>query len=137
MVTKFGIDRSFLTGSYARYTKTKPLKDIDIFFQLKESERHYRSKAPSVVLGDFYSALVDQYGRSAVRRQSRSINVDFGVVIDADDNTDYRIVSVDVVPLVRARRRLRDTGRWHSGVDQDQPGNPCQQGHGGASGLFQ
>lgn len=24
--TKFGIARSFLTGSYARYTKTKPLK---------------------------------------------------------------------------------------------------------------
>jgi hypothetical protein len=98
LVTKFGIDRSFLTGSYARYTKTKPLKDIDIFFQLKESERHYRSKAPSVVLGDFDGALVEKYGRSAVRKQSRSINVDFSVVIDADDNTDYRIVSVDVVP---------------------------------------
>ena len=37
--TKFAIDRSFLTGSYARYTKTKPLKDIDIFFVLKESEQ--------------------------------------------------------------------------------------------------
>ena len=36
--TKFGIARSFLTGSYARYTKTKPLKDIDIFFVLKDSE---------------------------------------------------------------------------------------------------
>jgi predicted nucleotidyltransferase len=98
LATKFGIDRSFLTGSYARYTKTKPLKDIDIFFQLKESERHYRSRAPSAVLGDFEGALVEKYGRSAVRKQSRSINVDFGVVIDADDNTDYRIVSVDVVP---------------------------------------
>lgn len=98
LVTKFGVDRSFLTESYARYTKTKPLKDIDIFFQLKESERHYRSKVPSVVLGDFDVALVEKYGRSAVRKQSRSINVDFGVVIDADDNIDYRIVSVDVVP---------------------------------------
>src|SRR3546814_7161967 len=37
LVTKFAIDRSFLTGSYARYTKTKPLKDIDIFFVLKDS----------------------------------------------------------------------------------------------------
>ncbi len=26
---KFAIERDFLTGSYARYTKTKPLKDID------------------------------------------------------------------------------------------------------------
>jgi hypothetical protein len=32
------------------------------------------------------------------RKQGRSVNVDFGVVIDAEDNTDYRIVSVDVVP---------------------------------------
>jgi len=34
----------------------------------------------------------------AVRKQARSINIDFGVVVDADDNTDYRVVSVDVVP---------------------------------------
>ena len=34
--TKFKIERSFLTGSYARWTKTKPLKDVDIFFELKE-----------------------------------------------------------------------------------------------------
>jgi predicted nucleotidyltransferase len=95
---KFAIERSFLTGSYARYTKTKPLKDIDIFFELKESERHYRSKAPNAVLTDFYNALVEKYGSKAVRKQSRSVNVDFGVVVDADDNTDYRVVSVDVVP---------------------------------------
>ena len=49
LATKFAIERSFLTGSYARHTKTKPLKDIDIFFELKESERHYRSKSAGVV----------------------------------------------------------------------------------------
>jgi len=96
--TKFAVERSFLTGSYARHTKTKPLKDIDIFFVLKASERHYRSKAASMVLDDFYNALVDKYGKNAVRKQSRSINIDFGVVIDAEDNTDYRVVSVDTVP---------------------------------------
>ena len=96
--TKFGIARSFLTGSYARYTKTKPLKDIDIFFVLKDSEKHYHGKAASVVLDDFHSALVEKYGSAAVRKQARSINVDFGVHIDAEDNTDYRVVSVDAVP---------------------------------------
>lgn len=96
--TKFSIDNSFLTGSYKRHTKTKPLKDIDIFFVLKDSERHYRGKAPSVVIKDFYDALVAKYGTDAVRKQSRSVNVDFGVVVDADDNTDYRVLSVDVVP---------------------------------------
>ena len=33
---------------------------------------------------------MDKYGGKAVRKQSRSVNVDFGVVVDADDNTDYR-----------------------------------------------
>lgn len=95
--TKFKINRSFLTGSYARWTKTKPLKDVDIFFVLKESEDHYRAKAPSVVLTEFHDALVLKYGNKATK-QNRSINVDFGVKADDDDNTDYRVMSVDVVP---------------------------------------
>ncbi len=96
--TKFSIDRSFLTGSYARWTKTKPLKDIDIFFVLKTAGDTFRSSAPSVVLTDFHKALVDKYGEANVKKQNRSINVNFGVKPDADDNTDYRILSVDVVP---------------------------------------
>lgn len=114
--TKFGIARSFLTGSYARHTKTKPLKDIDIFFVLKESENHYRSKAASVVIDNFHAALVEKYGKDAVRKQSRSVNVDFGVVIDAEDNTDYRVVSVDVVPAFAKGDDYEipdtDTGKW-------------------------
>lgn len=96
--TKFEIETSFLTGSYGRDTKTKPLKDIDIFFVLKDSEKHYRTKAPSVVLTDFDSVLVEKYSRAAVRKQDKSVNVDFGVVVDADDNTDYRVMSIDAVP---------------------------------------
>lgn len=95
---KFSIDRSFLTGSYQRYTKTKPLKDVDIFFVLGQAERHYRSEAPSAVVNAFHSALAEKYGDAAVRKQARSVNVDFGVVVDAEDNTDYRILSVDAVP---------------------------------------
>jgi predicted nucleotidyltransferase len=114
--TKFAIERSFLTGSYARHTKTKPLKDIDIFFVLKESERHYRNKAPSVVLDAFHDALVAKYGTKAVRKQSRSINIDFGVIVDAEDNTDYRVVSVDTVPAFAAGDDYEipdtDTGTW-------------------------
>lgn len=113
---KFGIDRSFLTGSYARYTKTKPLKDIDIFFVLNESERDYRSKSPSIVLDDFQSALAEEYGHGAVQRQSHSVGVDFGVVVDADDNTDYRIVSIDAVPAFADGDNYEipfdDGGRW-------------------------
>ena len=114
--TKFKVARSFLTGSYARYTKTKPLKDIDIFCVLEEDEKHYRSKSPSVVIRDFYDALVEKYGRDALRKQSRSVSVDFGVVVDGDDNTDYRVVSVDVVPAFAIGTDYEipdeDTGNW-------------------------
>lgn len=114
---RFSIDRDFLTGSYARHTKTKPLKDIDVFFVLAESERKkYRDEAPSVVLDDFYKALVDKYGKAAVRKQGRSVNVDFGVIIDAEDNTDYRVVSVDAVPAFADGDNYEipnnDTGKW-------------------------
>jgi hypothetical protein len=98
MDTQFQLDRSFLTGSYARWTKTKPLKDVDIFFVLKDAESHYRSEAPSGVLSAFHESLVAKYGANNAKRQNRSINVDFGVTVDADDNTDYRIISVDIVP---------------------------------------
>ncbi len=114
--SKFEVDRSFLTGSYARYTKTKPLKDVDIFVVLEEDEKHYRSKLPSAVIGDFFDALVEKYGKDAIHKQSRSVNVDFGVVVDADDNTDYRVVSVDVVPGFKAGNDYEipdnDTGNW-------------------------
>ncbi|HYI64749.1 MAG TPA: CBASS oligonucleotide cyclase [Allosphingosinicella sp.] len=116
LVTKFAIDRSFLTGSYARWTKTKPLKDIDIFFVLGKDEDHYRDKGPDIVLSDFRSALVEKYGESAVKKQGRSVNVDFGVVADAEDNTDYRVMSVDVVPAFAAGNDYeipdRDSGNW-------------------------
>jgi hypothetical protein len=114
--TKFAIDQSFLTGSYARHTKTKPLKDIDIFFILKDSENHYRSKTPSVIIDDFHAALIEKYKNTAVRKQSRSLNIDFGIEIDADDNTDYRVVSVDVIPAFPAGDdyEIPDTGagKW-------------------------
>ncbi|MER8803242.1 CBASS oligonucleotide cyclase [Mesorhizobium sp. M0998] len=114
--TKFKIETSFLTGSYKRHTKTKPLKDIDIFFVLKDAERHYRDKAPSVVIQDFCDALVAKYGKDAARKQSRSVNVDFGVFVDAEDNTDYRILSVDVVPAFAKGQDYEipdtDSGTW-------------------------
>jgi len=114
--TKFAIDVDFLTGSYKRHTKTKPLKDIDIFFVMKDSEKHYRNKAAGVVLDDYKAKLVEKYGEKAVRRQSRSVNVDFGVLVDEEDNTDYRILSVDVVPAFASGGDYEipdgDTGKW-------------------------
>lgn len=113
---QFDIERDFLTGSYKRHTKTKPLKDVDIFFVLGKRDQHYREKSPDIVLNDFHGKLAQKYGEKAVRKQDRSINIDFGIVADADDNTDYRILSVDVVPATTAGENYeipdKSSGKW-------------------------
>lgn len=98
IATKFDIERDFLTGSYVRDTKTKPLKDIDILFELGEEEKHYRKKSPSALINAFHSALVERYGKDNVKPDGRAVNVSFGVTPDQDDNTDYRVLSIDAVP---------------------------------------
>jgi hypothetical protein len=96
--TKFDIERDFLTGSYKRWTKTKPLKDVDIFCVLGEKERHRRNKPPADLLNAFEVALVEKYGRNNVSCQRRSVTVDFGVKPDADEDTAGKVMSFDVVP---------------------------------------
>lgn len=114
--SKFAIETDFLTGSYARHTKTKPLKDIDIFFVMKESEKSYRNKPAGDVLEAYKAKLIEEYGERAVRRQSRSINVDFGIAVKEEDKTDYKILSVDVVPAFASGSDYEipdgDTGKW-------------------------
>jgi hypothetical protein len=96
--TKFDIERDFLTGSYKRWTKTKPLKDVDIFCVLGKKERHHREKPPADLLKAFEDALVEKYGRDKVSRQRRSVTVDFGIKPDAEEDTGGKIMSFDVVP---------------------------------------
>lgn len=94
----FSIEHDFLTGSYARYTKTKPLKDVDIFCVLGKDERHYRDKAPSALLSDVEKVLATEYGSANVSQQRRSVCVDFGVREDDNGETDGKVMSFDVVP---------------------------------------
>ncbi len=98
MDSKFHIEHDFLTGSYKRWTKTKPLKDVDIFCVLGEKDRHYRDKPPSVLLKDVEDALSEKYGKANVGGQRRSVTVRFGVTPDEDEQTGDKVMSFDVVP---------------------------------------
>ena len=40
----FDVKTDFLSGSYRRHTKTKPLKDVDVMFVLGEKEKWRREK---------------------------------------------------------------------------------------------
>lgn len=92
----FSIDRDFLTGSYARWTKTKPLKDIDIFCVLNpDKESSYLEKPSRELLQDFNKTLVSEYGNKKVLIGRRSINVSFGV---SENELEDKVMSIDVVP---------------------------------------
>jgi hypothetical protein len=93
----FDIETDFLTGSYKRDTKTKPLKDVDIFCVLGEKERHYRTKHPSGLLEAVEKALAKVYGQACVSCQRRSVTVEFGVKVE-NDLTNEQVMSFDVVP---------------------------------------
>lgn len=98
MDTRFHVEHDFLTGSYKRWTKTKPLKDVDIFCVLGEKDRHYHDKAPSVLLKDVEEAMADKYGKDNVGGQRRSVTVRFGVTMNEEEQTDDKVMSFDVVP---------------------------------------
>jgi len=93
----FEVERDFLTGSYARHTKTKPLKDVDIFLVIGENGRGYRGKKPAVVLEKVQEMLAPKYGKESVSLGRRSVGVDFGVPA-VEDTTDDLVMSADVVP---------------------------------------
>lgn len=93
---KFQVASDFLTGSYKRDTKTKPLKDVDIFVVLKEDDNHDLGSHPGDVLHGVYDVLTDEFSNKRVKIQRRSVRVDYGVE-KVDDLTD-RVMSFDVVP---------------------------------------
>src|SRR5262249_27208518 len=92
---KFGVDNDWLTGSYGRRTKTKPLKDVDIFFALGEKEKQWRNKAPSEILGAFQDCLAAKYGKDTVDPGRRCVTVEFEKDTKDDEG---KVLSIDAVP---------------------------------------
>lgn len=92
----FSVDRDLLTGSYKRHTKTKPLKDVDVFFVLSQQEREkYRSKPPADLINAFVKSLRAAYGEAAVEPGRRCATVEF------ERNTtdeEGKVLSIDAVP---------------------------------------
>ena len=109
------VERDILTGSYKRHTKTKPLKDVDIFFILKESERAWLDQHPDDLLRHVKKILENGLDGVGVSLGRRSVKVDFGIVAVAD-MTDEQVMSVDVVPAFADGADFligdRNSGEW-------------------------
>lgn len=97
----FHVERDFLTGSYGRRTKTKPLKDIDIFVVLGSDEDWRKKAHPRGVLDDLEACLAKAYGASQVERDRRCITVYFEKK-NQTQHEDGKILSLDVVPAFAA-----------------------------------
>src|SRR5215467_3728911 len=57
----FDLKTDFLSGSYRRHTKTKPLKDVDVMFVLGDKEKWRRDKPPVETLQAFETCLKGTY----------------------------------------------------------------------------
>jgi hypothetical protein len=90
---ELSLETDFLTGSYARDTKTKPLKDVDIFLVLAETEDDYLQRHPADILDRLVSMMSPHYP-GMVSKGNRSTKIDFGIGAPTDD----QVVSFDVVP---------------------------------------
>jgi hypothetical protein len=80
----------FLTGSYRRDTKTKKLKDIDIFIVIDPdgAQAGYRTRPPADVLNDLETLLADRW--PGARRDGMAVVIHYG--------SDDEVMSIDLVP---------------------------------------
>src|SRR5690348_10153939 len=95
---RFDIETDFLSGSYARHTKTKPLKDVDVLFVLGDDEAWRREKPPVEMLQAFKNRLKDRYGEVEIGR--RSVTIEFEKP-NYPDGHEGKILSIDAVPAFR------------------------------------
>lgn len=101
LYSKFSLQNALLTGSYARDTKTKPLKDVDIFCIFKDDSKKYRWQSPSIVLNDFTTALSEKYGSVNVKPRRRSVMIKFPDPVPVNGVTPDVVLSFDVVPAYK------------------------------------
>lgn len=113
----FDLSRDFLSGSYSRHTKTKPLKDVDIVFVLGEKERWRRDQPPLDTLQAFEACLKKTYGEEGqVSVGRRSVTVEFEKNYYPEEH-DGKVLSIDAVPAFSSGKDEyeipdKESGKW-------------------------
>lgn len=114
---QFELSRDFLSGSYSRHTKTKPLKDVDVVFVLGQKERWRRDKPPIETLRAFEDCLKKRYVQSGqVQIGRRSVTVEFEKNYYPEEH-EGKILSIDTVPAFESGKDEyeipdKTTGKW-------------------------
>lgn len=110
----FDIKTDFLSGSYRRHTKTKPLKDVDVLFVLGDKERWRRDKPPLEMLQAFERCLSPKYVVVEICRRAVTVEFDKNYYPEAHEG---KVLSIDAVPaFARANDEYeipdKITGGW-------------------------
>lgn len=94
VATDWELEDDFLTGSYRRHTKTKKLKDVDIFVVVKRDGEQggLRDLGPAALLRELKGVLDKKYDHVVIDRMACTVG--FG----SDD-----IASFDVVPAFKRK----------------------------------
>jgi hypothetical protein len=113
----FDLTRDFLSGSYRRHTKTKPLKDVDVMFVLGQKERWRRDKPPIETLQAFETCLKKKYAETGqVEIGRRSVTVEFEKNYYPEEH-EGKVLSIDAVPAFESGTNEFEipdkvTGKW-------------------------
>jgi predicted nucleotidyltransferase len=102
--TRWDIADHFLTGSYRRETKTKPLTDVDIFVVLdpKGKQAKYAEKTPSAILEDLRDILEEKWkGKVTIDRMA-------AVISYGDD-----VASFEVTPAFKGAPEKPNAAGYH------------------------
>jgi hypothetical protein len=88
--TRWTLIDDFLTGSYRRETKTKPLKDVDMFVVIDASgpQGYLRTELPRVVLDELLKVLEEKWPDAYI--DGMAVVIPFG--------PDDAVTSMEVVP---------------------------------------
>jgi Second Messenger Oligonucleotide or Dinucleotide Synthetase domain len=112
----FDVKTDFLSGSYRRHTKTKPLKDVDVMFVLGDNEKWRREKPPIEMLQAFEKCLKKTFGADQTELCRRAVTVTFEKDYYPDDH-EGKVLSIDAVPAFEAGKDVYEipdkvTGKW-------------------------
>ncbi len=112
----FNLKTDFLSGSYRRHTKTKPLKDVDVVFVLGKQENWRREKPPVETLQAFETCLKKGFGADQTELSRRAVTVTFEKSYYPDGH-EGKVMSVDAVPAFEVGKSVyeipdRVTGTW-------------------------
>ena len=109
LASEWDIDRSFLTGSYDRHTKIKPLEDVDIFAVIDPDgeQGHFRQHPPNRIISELVDCLDGKF--NTVEADGMAVRISMS---DDDGEATFEIVPAFDHAETGYEAPDPDRGRW-------------------------